>query len=182
MAIQFRFSLTREDYVNYYTYVFWDAPENRRKRIWYYLRQAVPLLAFIFAFYYTGVFQRNDTFISIVIVLIIVTSGLSLFNVRGNTLRTAEKIANKKENASLFYEKLVEINDRGIFTKTDQVEINYLWPAFIRKNETPEYYFLFTSALYALIIPKKAFPTASEKMEFEKILLQHLSFQADFES
>jgi len=182
MAIQFSFALTKEDYINYYTYVFWDAPENRSKRLGYYVRQALPLLAFILAFYYTGVFQRNDVFISIVIVLIIITSGLSLFNVRGNTLRAAERVANKKENSSLFEEKMIEINELGIFTKTNKVEINYLWEAFIRKNETPEYYFLFTSAHYALIIPKRTFPTPAHKGTFEKLLLQHLSFEADFGS
>lgn len=182
MGVQFSFTLTKEDFIAFYTYVFWDAPKNRRKRIWYYVKQALPLLAFILAFYYTGVFNRNDIFVTLVIILIIITSGLSLFNVRGNTMRAAEKIAEEKDNRTLFEENSIQVTELGIFTKNAQSEIKYSWQAFIRKSETPEYYYLFTSAIHALIIPKRAFPTPADKLSFDNLLLQYLSFEADFGS
>jgi len=180
MAIQFSFRLTREDFVTFYTYVFWDSPQNKRKRIWYYIRQFLPLLAFSLAFYYTGVFNRNDIFVFLVVILIIATTGLSLFNVRSNTQRAAERIAENKDNSTLFEDCIMEISELGIISKTNYSEMKYGWPAFIRKNETPEYYFLFTSAIHAIIIPKRAIPTPAQKLELEKLLLHHISFEADF--
>jgi hypothetical protein len=182
MVIQFQYTITKEDYINFYTYVFWDAKENRKKRIYYYIRQLLPLAVFVFAFYYTGLLDRSGGFIYIVIGLLVVTSLLSFMNVRSNVTRSAEKLTENKENASLFEEKSIEISEKGIILKSALVESSYRWPSIIRKTETREYYYLYTSAIYALIIPKRCFPSPTDRANFDKLLVQQLSFQADFES
>ncbi len=182
MVIQFRYAITKEDYVNFYTYVFWDARENQKKRIYYYIKQLIPLAIFLYAFYYTGLLQRSGSFMYVVIGLLVATSLLSFINVRSNVTKSAEKIADNKENVSLFEEKLIEISENGISVKSPMVEGFYRWPSIIRKTETKEYYFLYTSAIYALIIPKRSFPSPADRANFDKLLVQHLSFQADFES
>jgi len=176
MALQLRFAITREDYLKFYLYMFWDSPQNKRKRNAYYLRQIIPLALFIFAFYYTGVFDRNDVFILIVIGLLVLTFVLSILNARSSTLRAAQKIADDNDNESIFSEKNMEVNDNGIFIKTDKLESNYRWDAFTKKIETADYYFLFTSGIYAIIIPKRVFNSSTDKTAFDKMLLQHLSF------
>ena len=70
-------------------------------------------------------------------------------------------------------------SETGIIYKDEYKETNFQWNAFVRKEETADYYFLFTSALQALIFPKRVFKTAEDKRQFEKLLSQHLSFDAE---
>ncbi len=177
--ISLKYSISKEDYINYYAYVVWDAPENRRKRLLYYVKQLIPIVLFLFAFYYTGIFERNSKFILLIIGFIFLTSALSLFGVRSNTVTQGEKIADDPANSSIFLERSLIISESGITTKDPLVEINFQWNAFIKKQESKEYYFLFTSAIHALIIPKRVFNNANERMQFEKLLTQHLSFDAE---
>ncbi len=176
--ISLKYSLSKEDYVSFYTYVVWDAPENRKKRISYYIKQALPIVLFLAAFYYTGIFERNSKFILLILGFIFLTSILSLFGVRSNAVRAGEKVANDPNNSSFFSESLLTVSDNGIQVKDESKETNYQWSAFIRKQESQDYYFLFTSSLQGLILPKRIF-SKEEKLQFEKFLTQHLSFDAE---
>jgi len=100
--ITLNYALTKEDYVNYYTYVTWDAPENRKKRMIYYAKQVVPIVLFLTAFYYTGLFQRNSLFIMVIAGFLLLTTLLSLMGVRSNSVRLAEKVADDPANGSIF--------------------------------------------------------------------------------
>ncbi len=177
--VSLKYAITKEDYVNYYTYVMWDAPENKRKRAWYYLRQIIPLALFIMAFYYTGIFERSSKFILLIMGFLLLTSILSLFGVRTNAIRQAEKVAGDPDNSSVFLDVNVIISEAGISVKDELKETKYQWASFIKKQESKQYYFLFISAIQAVIIPKRAFTTADEMLQFEKLLSQQLSFDAE---
>jgi hypothetical protein len=73
----------------------------------------------------------------------------------------------------------VEIDDSGIYMKDTVSENRWKWEAFIKKQENEAYYFLFTSSIEAIILPKRIFKQAEEKTKFEKLLLQHLSLDAE---
>ena len=177
--VTLQYALTKEDYVNYYTYVMWDAPENRRKRIIYYIKQIIPIILFIAAFYYTGIFERNSKFILLILGFIFLTSLLSLIGVRSNTSRQAEKVADDPNNSSIFLEVSMIVSETGIATKDALVETKFQWRSFIKKQESDAYYFLFTSSIQALIVPKRVFTNAADKLQFEKLLSQYLSFDAE---
>ena len=177
--LNLQYSLTKEDYVNYYTYVVWDAPENNRKRFIYYARQLVPILLFIAAFYYTGLFKRDSLFILIIVGFILLTTLLSLLGVRTNTMKQAEKVADNPANQSFFKPTELTVSDTGITIKTDLTETRYQWKAFIKKQESKQYYFLFTSGIQGIIIPRRIFRNEDERIQFEKILQQQLSFEAE---
>lgn len=177
--ITLQYALTKEDYVNYYTYVSWDAPERKKKRFYYYIRQIIPIVLFIIAFYYTGIFERNSKFILLILGFIFLTSLLSLFNVRSNTVKQAEKVANDPGNSSIFLAISMIVSETGISTKDVLTETKFQWNAFIKKQESREYYFLFVSSMQALIIPKRIFNNADERIQFEKLLSQCLSFDAE---
>lgn len=177
--ISVNYSITKADYINYYAYVLWDAPENRKKRLTYYGRQLLPILVFLFAFYYTGIFERNSTFILLIIGFIFLTSALSLFGVRSNTVKQAEKITEDPGNASIFIEQALIVTESGIHLKNEFTDTNYRWSAFTKKQESNDYYFLFINSIQALIIPKRIFIHESEKIMFDKLLAQHLSLDAD---
>jgi len=176
--ISLNYSISKEDYINYYTYVLWDSPANRKKRLSYYTRQVIPLLLFIAAFYYTGIFERNSRFTLLIIGAIFLTSLFSFVGVRSNTLRRAQKIADDPGNSPIFQQFALDVSETGLSVKGALSETRYQWKAFIKKQETKDYYFLFTSGIQAMIIPKRIF-NKDERMQFEKLLSQHLSFDAE---
>jgi len=176
--ISLNYSISKEDYVNYYTFVLWDGPANRKKRVIYYLRQLVPLLIFVFAFYYTGIFERNSKFTLLIIGFIFLTSILSFVGVRSNTAKRAHQITDDPGNSSIFNEMSMIVSETGIALRTDLIESKYQWKSFIKKQENKDYFFLFTSSIQALIIPKRIF-NVSERAQFEKLLSQYLSFDAE---
>ncbi len=176
--VSLKYTLSQKDYVNFYTFVLWDAPGNSKKRFIHYARQLVPILLFLFAFYYTGIFERNSRFILLIIGVIILTTALSLFGVRTNIVKQGNKIADDPGNSSIFLETLLIATETGVSLKDSVKEQKYSWQAFIKKQDNPEYYILFTSSMQGIIIPKRAF-SMEEKVRFEKLLTQYLSFDAE---
>ncbi len=102
-----------------------------------------------------------------------------MLNGRINAKKQAEKITEDEDNRSFFLETTYDITDAGITRKDENIETKYQWNAFVRKEENAAYYFLFTSAIQAIIFPKRVFKTVEDKKQFEKLLSQHLSFDAE---
>ena len=173
------YALTKKDYVSFYTYVMWDAPGNNRKRIIHYTRQLLPIILFLFAFYYTGLLQRNGKFILLITGFMAVTTLLSLTGIRSNTMKQGEKIAEDPGNSSLFLEQQLSVGEHGISLKDQLTEIRFQWKAIIKKSESKQYYFLFYNSIQAILIPKRVFRTADEKEQFDKLLTRYLTFDAD---
>jgi hypothetical protein len=173
------YSITKEDYCHYYTFVVWEAPQNRKKRTQYYLKQLIPLVFFALAFYYTGLFRRDSLFILVIAGFMLLISALSLFGVKSNITRQADKIVSNPDNQSIFLPGTLTASDTGLTIRNEIAESKYQWKGFIRKQESAQYYFLFLSAIQGVIIPKRIFNTADEKSQFEKLLQQHLSFEAE---
>ncbi len=177
--ISLKYSITEEDYINYYTYVMWDAPEKKQSKLKYYLRQAGINIIVIMVLLYTDIFRHNQLYLYIYIGILIIITLLQVFSARANVGKQAEKIARAKNNRSLFYEMHADINDAGIYIKNDVMEAVYQWPAFVKKQENDAYYFLFTNSIEAIIFPKRIFKTVAEKEQFQRLLSQHLSFDAE---
>lgn len=174
-----QYALTKEDYSNYYTFVTWDAPGKQRKRSLYYLRQMGTIVLFTTVFYYTGLFDRSSLFAFIVIAFILLTSVLSITGVRSSIRQQAEKISDDPENSSIFTTTIVTISETGILLHDEFRECKFQWQAFTKKQEDDDYYFLFYSSLEAIIIPKRVFKSAEDKILFEGLLSQFLSFDAE---
>ena len=171
--VSLKYTLLKEDYVNYYAYILWDAPGNRKKRILHYAKQLVPIGLFLFAFYYTGILDRSSRFVLLIMVAILITALLSLFGLRSIMLKQGKKIADDPGNSSIFLETQLLANESGIILKDSLKELRYGWAAFIRKEENAACYMLFTSSLQGIIIPKRVFD-ANEKAQFDKLLAQYL--------
>ncbi|MEO8770165.1 MAG: YcxB family protein [Ferruginibacter sp.] len=177
--VSLKYAITKEDYSNYYTYVMWDAPGNKKKRLYYYGKQVLPIILLLFAFYYTGFLQRSDKFILIVTGFLVATTLLSFLGVRTATMRQADKVAEDPGNSSIFLEHMVTVSDTGINIKDELKEVRFQWAAITKKLESKNYYFLFHNSIQAIIIPKRVFISQDEKLQFEKILSQHLTFDAE---
>ncbi len=177
--LSYQFAITREDYVNYYTYVMWDAPENKKKRNFYYAKQLLPIVFFFLAFYYTGLFDRNSLFILVIAGFLLLTSLMSLFGVRTNMQKQAERVASNPANSQIFLMTTLMVSESGLSVKDELTELKYQWKAFVKKQESAHYYFLFVNAMQAVIIPKRIFSSTEDRLQFDKLLEQHLSLEAE---
>lgn len=178
-SMTLKYLLTKEDYVNYYTYMTWDAPDQKRKKIRYYLRQLLINGVFIAVIFYSDLFRVQPMFLYIyggILLLIVVTQ---IFTARSNIVKQAEKFTEHDNNQTMFSEKQLEIDDSGIGQKDEFIESKFQWTAFTRKEENDLYYFLFVNTLQAIIIPKRVFKQPEEKARFEKLLSQHLTLDAE---
>ena len=174
-----KYAVTKEDYIEYYTYVSWDAPEQKKKKINYYLRQVLINGGLIALIFYTGVFNFHSWYLYLYLGILLFTTLVQIFSGRNNVSKHAEKVTDDASNASIFSEKTIEIDDSGIALKDALTESRFRWAAFIKKQENKNYYYLFTSSIEAIIIPKRIFKLPEEKIRFEKLLTQHLSLDAE---
>lgn len=178
--LSLNYAISKEDYVFFYTYMMWDSPENAGKRNWFYVRQLLPPILFLLAFYYTGLFNRSNQFVLLIVGFLALTVITSLKSARGNTVRQAEKIANDPGNESMFSNRSLQVSDAGITVQDELSETRYRWKAFCKRMESERYFFLFTNNVQAIIIPKRAFTSSDQLQQFEKMLTQHLSIDAEF--
>ena len=177
--VSLHYTLAKEDYVNFYTYVMWDAGDRKRSRTKSIMKQVVFVLIFMVIYYLAGGFRFMNNISVIIIVLMFATSLLPLIGGRPGIRRSAEDIADDPENASVFSDNFLTASDTGMHIKTTNSDNNYTWKAIVRKTETGAYYFLFLNAIHAIIIPKKVFDNNEALSEFRKLLSRNLSMEAD---
>ncbi|HOZ79919.1 MAG TPA: YcxB family protein [Ferruginibacter sp.] len=174
-----KFAITPEDYMEYYLYMTWDAPDRKQARLKYYGRQVLVNGGIILVLFYTQLFRLDSLMLYIYVGILALITILQIFNGRILARKQGEKITKDEDNASLFVETMFDISEAGITRKDVNIETRYHWNAFVRKEETAQYYFLFISSIQAIIFPKRVFKSAEDKMQFEKLLSQHLSFDAE---
>ncbi len=177
--LKLQYTITKNDYINYYSFMYWDEGTRRKKRLLNMAKQIGVLAIFFAILYFTNVLRNISNTSLIFFVIIFGSSALPLFTGRLQIKKQAEVIADNEENESIFKEMMLEISDAGIYTKNEYVETNYKWISVIKKQESDDYYFLFQNAMQALIIPKRAFNNTNEKMIFDKLLSKNLSLQAE---
>lgn len=173
------YMITKEDYVNYYTYVSWDAPENLQKRRRYYLKHIGTIVLFTAMFYFTGLFDKSSVFAFVVIMFILLTTLISMTGIRATIHKQAQTLSDDPQNSSLFLPIVLTASETGILLQDELTETKCKWQAFIKKQENIDYYFLFFSAAHAIVIPKRVFKNSEEKLQFDKLLSRFISFEAE---
>jgi YcxB-like protein len=173
------YTITKEDYVSYYTYMYWDEPSRKRKRINNILKQ-VGIFSLVVSILF---FSKVNIFINIfslpVFVILLISTFLPLLTGRSLMVKQANGLADNPDNESIFKEVMLNANDEKLFVKSTLIEAVYNWKAFIKKTETEKYYYLFQNSMQAIIIPKRAFINNEEKIAFDKILSRNLSLDAE---
>lgn len=177
--LSLRYSLTVTDYINYHLYIIWDAPENELKRRRYYLKHMGIIVLFTAMFYFTGLFDRSSIFSFIVIVFILLTTLVSMTGIRQAIQKEAQKLSEDPYNSSFFLLKDMIASETGIVMRDEVMETKYNWKAFVKKQENKEYFFLFYNAVQAIVIPKAVFKTVEERFQFDKLLSQFISIDAE---
>lgn len=176
LALQY--DITKEDYVSFYTYVFWEQGKKRRRLN--FLKQAGFLILFLVVLYFAGG-RGSFNYISIIIYgMIFFSVVLPLLNGKNSIVKNAEKITDDEENASIFSTYRLVATDASLLIITNFVETKLFWSAIIKKSETDTHYFLFENAMQAIIIPKRACRNEEERVALSKLLSRNLSMDAEF--
>jgi len=176
--VSLHYDITNEDYVSFYTFVFWE--EGKKKRRLNFLKQAVFLLVFLVILYVAGGRASFNVLSISIYALLFFSLVLPLLNGKNNIIRNAEKICDDVENESIFTTYNFVATDTDLLLKNKFVEAKYFWNAIVRKSETTTHYFLFENAMQAIIIPKRACKNDEEKLALSKLLSRNLSIDAEF--
>lgn len=178
--LHLNYTIEANDYVQYYTYMYWDDKKRKKIRLRNTAKQIAYNILFCGILFYSSFAGRNNKYIILISSLIFAITLLSFIGGK-NALRTeALKVANDEDNASIFTNYNLVVSNDEIIIKTSFLESKYYWKAFIKKIEIEDYYFLFTNTLQAVLIPKRAFINDTEQAAFDKILTQNLSLDAEF--
>ncbi len=177
--VSLHYKLTKADYVNFYTWVMWDAGTLRKKRAQTIIKQVSFVGIFIVVLNFTGVFRYLSTLTTTIILLMFGTTLLPLFTGRSSADKQGEEIADDPENASVFAETFLEATDTGLHVRTETSDTRYTWQAIVKKTETESYYFLFINAIQAIIIPKRILQNNDEKAAFQRLLLKNITLDAE---
>jgi YcxB-like protein len=177
--ISLQYTLEKEDFINFYTFINWEEKGKRKRRINNALKQIaiyffiVSMLFFLKKIYFFGSFSIP------ILGLLLFLNLLPFFTGKSQITRQAEIIADDPDNSNMFKEISLTFSDTGIYTKDMYCENTLKWHAIIKKIEIPSYYFLHTNAFNAIIIPKNCFKNTDEKTTFDKILSRNLSLEAE---
>jgi YcxB-like protein len=177
--ITIQYTLSKDDYVEYFAYMYWDDKGRKKQRMKNAFKQLLYILLFCAVLYFTGSFGSKAKFIILAIFLIFAISLLTLITGRSDLESQAKAIADDPENESIFSEMFITISDNDFQVKNKLTETKYQWAAFVNKIETKNHYYLFENAMQAIVIPKRAFKNTEEQQAFDKILSRNLSLDAE---
>ncbi|MCC8019389.1 MAG: YcxB family protein [Rikenellaceae bacterium] len=88
------------------------------------------------------------------------------------TMRFARKIYDQPGNATLLGEKTLTLSDRGLEISDRNKSAKYSWDGVVKASETVEHFFIYDSAISALIIPRKQL-TADQNEQVKAILKKY---------
>jgi YcxB-like protein len=174
--ITLNYTITEQEYKDFYYFLGWTAPHKKKDRIKYQVTSILSYLAiFVVGYYLTKPFPLG---IPAFVILIICGIGLYYYNnfrLKRHFYKYGIKVYNDsdKENSEMI------IGESGILGKSTDSEVHYKWSAFTNKYETGSAYYLIMSSGIGLVIPKRVFNSSAEKVSFEKMLSQYLPLQAD---
>ena len=89
----------------------------------------------------------------------------------GRVMQRAQKQMESGDNSGCLGTHTMSFTEEGIIDKSPQSEYKVTWPGIKRMEETDSHYFLYNSALSALIIPKHQ--VSAQLKELSTVLQQH---------
>jgi len=180
--LSLRYSLTAEDFANYSVYVQIDAPGKNKSR----LKRQLPVFIIIAVIFGINILNAASSgrfdIISLVPMLVIFGIFLlstSSFSLKQRVRKAALAFTADPMNNVFFQMTDYTFSETGVTNKDEVKETRLKWNAFVKKQETAEYIFLFVTSTSAYIIPKRVFRSEVQKEELDKLFGQYLSFDAE---
>jgi hypothetical protein len=177
--ITLNYTLTKDDYSNFSYHQMWFAPGKKIKMIksW-----GSKFLFFAGALLMVKMADANrvfDTYFFFSVFILVCIYIFPLLQMPGAYKKQIAAFTEHPLNAHFFDDIQISFSETGIFTKGKFEEARYQWISIVKKEENIDSYFLFISSAQAIIIPKRAVRSNSEKEQLEKLFGEHISFNAE---
>jgi YcxB-like protein len=177
--VTINYTLTKEDYSNFYHYVALLSPGKKNKIIKTWITR---FLLFSFMLFIVKISSSEKTFDAYFFYSIFVLAAiylLPLFNLPNVYKKQVTLFTDNPVNANIFNEYQITVSETGLFAKGKFTETKYQWGSIVKKEENSNFYFLFISSEQAILIPKKTLRSGAEKEQLEKLFAQYISFDAE---
>jgi hypothetical protein len=179
-VLTLQFNLTREEFLEYNYYTSWSSPDRRSYRFKYFLRVLVLYGAVAAGYVYINRNRHDlltDAFVFGAIGLIYALIVPVL--VKRSIKSRVNAMLREPENQHILQASEITLSEQGIIDKDNASESRYNWEAIVKKVETKDCYYLYTSSYHAILIPMRALANAEEKKELKRLLDQHLPLASD---
>jgi uncharacterized membrane protein YbhN (UPF0104 family) len=108
-----------------------------------------------------------------------ILAGIAIFAlypqiVRKSTTSRIRKMLSEGSNKAMLGHQVVSLLPEGIFSKNQATESKINWSAVEKVVQSEKHFFLYTSSINALVIPKISFSSEKEKGEFLEYVNTHL--------
>jgi hypothetical protein len=181
MLLQYKYEFTKDDYINYFTYVQQDSPESRNKWRKYYLKNVLYITLFLVSIIILnkGIDFRNNYILILYFSFYIFSYLAQILYAKRNTIKQANAIVNDVSNINMFNDVEIVISESGIELQNEMGYSSYKWKAIIRRGENDQYYFLFISSIQGIIFPKRILKSEEDKKRLEEEFAKYISLEAD---
>jgi YcxB-like protein len=177
--ITINYTLTKEDYSNFYHYVALLSPGKKNKIIKNWITRFLLFSLMLLVVKISSSEKTFDVYFFYSIFILASIYILPIFNLPNAYKKAVTSFTDNPINANIFNECQLNISETGLFTKGKFAETKYQWGSIVKKEENSNFYFLFISSEQAILIPKKSLRSAAEKEQLEKLFAQYISFDAE---
>jgi hypothetical protein len=164
--LQVEYDLTAEDVVTLSLFHYKHSPTVRRS--WLMLRVVVPIIWILIGFFensrerhYAGI-APLPFFISLSVLYILLMPAYSRYRTRRITLRLLSEGKNKGFDGP----HSLTIGPEGIVAESATGDARSNWSVVEKLETDKEHFYIYTSAVNAIILPKRAFADENEFQEF----------------
>jgi YcxB-like protein len=188
MEYHFKYNLTAEDHAEYNSYTGWQAPWQNKIRKNYL---AKTFFSCIVSMFVTEMIlskidsSKNNHHAPLLmgaILLSLLITWVFYYQAPFTIKNKAKKILAKEENSHFFDETELDIYEENIISTDKLTNTQYSWKSIVRYAVTLEYFYLYTSTVQALIIPKRLFANEKEREAFDKFLTEKIPLTSSFRS
>lgn len=173
------YTLTKEDYSNFYHYVALLSPGKKSTIIKTWIKR---FLLFSFVLVFVKISSSEKNFDLYFFYSIFVLAGIyifPIFNLSNAYKKIVTQFTDNLINGNMFNDYQIIISETGLFSKGKFTETKYQWDSIVKKEENSNFYFLFISSEQAILLPKRAIRSEVEKEQLEKSFAHYISFDAE---
>jgi YcxB-like protein len=168
--ITINYILSKEDYSRFYYYELWISPGKKTAIIKKWAGKFLLFFCCLFVVKLSSPGKMFDPYFLYSILVLLTIYIFPLFVMKNTFHKQIAAYTDNPLNATFFNDCQMVISEAGIFAKGKFTTTEYQWPAIVKKEETSEYYYLYLSTQQALLIPKRAVKSETEKKQLEQLL------------
>lgn len=162
------YSLTVDDIITFNMYHIGHSPTIRKQVAYGQIITAFVTIITMFALIY---FTDRDKNISLIGFILPVLGGIILFVLfpviyRYEAKRQARKLLAEGQNTSLLGTHHLSLSPEAITSTSEVASATLKWSAITDVKDSSDYIFLYTSAMSAMIVPKRVFSSTEEIQVF----------------